>query len=199
MSNFDVSYCTEADLRSILPSIADYDKKRVISNWVPDSGLTDRYKAGGVGSVSQLYKDEVELGDAESSLAAVTSDDKWYYDSDTDTVYYFNDGDDPNALDMEAGTDWSTLVTSAISKSSEIVRSIIGRYPIKHRFGTRDYDEVIVSSTAAIAVGRLVRPHDGDLADRLEFYYNYDGDEFPRGVLQRIRDKQISLSEDITP
>ncbi len=199
MSNFDVSYCTEADLRTILPNIADYDKKRVVSGWSSDSALVDRYKAGSTGTIDVLYKDGVELGTAESSLAGVTSDDKWYYDSALDTVYFFNDGEDPNGLNMESGTDWATLVTSAISKSSEITRSIVGKPIIKHRFGTRNYDEVIVSGAAALAVGRLVRPHDGDLADRLERYYNNDFDEFPKGILQKIRDSEISLSSEISP
>ena len=199
MSNFDVSYCAEADLRTILPNIADYDKKRVVSGWSSDSALVDRYKAGSTGTIDVLYKDGVELGAAESSLAGVTSDDKWYYDSDTDTVYFFNDGEDPNGLNMESGTDWATLVTSAISKSSEITRAIVGKPIIKHSWGTRDYDEIIVSGAASLAVGRLVRPHDGDLADRLERVYNYDGDEFPKGFLQSIRDGQISLSDEITP
>ncbi len=199
MSNFDVSYCVEADLRTILPNIADYDKKRVVSGWSSDSALVDRYKAGSTGTIDVLYKDGLELGTAESSLANVTSDDKWYYDSAADAVYYFNDGDDPNGLNVESGTDWATLVASAISKSSEITRAIVGKPIFKHRYGTRNYDEVIVSGAAAMAVGRLVRPHDGDLADRLERVYNYTGDEFPKGMLQEVRDGKISLSNEITP
>ncbi len=199
MSNFDVSYCVEADLRTILPNIADYDKKRVVSGWSSDSALVDRYKAGSTGTIDVLYKDGFELGTAEASLAAVTADDEWFYDSAADAVYYFNDGDDPNGLNMESGTDWATLVASAISKSSEITRAIVGKSIYRHRFGSRDYDEVIVSSAAAIAVGRLVRPHDEDLSNRLERYYNNDFDEFPKGMLQKVRDGQISLSNEITP
>ncbi len=199
MSSFDVSYCTEADLRTILPNIADYDKKRVVSGWSSDSALVDRYKAGSTGTIDVLYKDGIELGAAEANLAAVTSDDKWFYDSAADAVYFFNDGEDPNGLNMESGTDWATLVASAISKSSELTRAIVGKSIIKHRYGTRNYDEVIVSGAAAIAVGRLVRPHDGDLADRLERIYNNDFDEFPKGMLQGVRDGQISLSNEITP
>ena len=199
MSVFDVSYCTEADLRSILPAVADYDKKSGIDGWTEDSALTDRYKAGSTGTVDVLYKDGIELSTAETTLTTVTSNGKWYYDSAADVVYYFNDGDDPDGLNMEAGTDWAPLVTAAMSKSSELTRAIVGKPIIKHRFGTRDYDEVIVSSAAAIAVGRLVRPHDGELANRLEYVYNYDGDEFQKGMLQKVRDSQISLSSEINP
>ena len=59
MSNFDVSYCPngEGDLRGVLPNIADYDEKRVISGWVVDSALVDRYKSGSPGTIDMLYKD----------------------------------------------------------------------------------------------------------------------------------------------
>ncbi len=201
MSNFDVSYCPngEADLRGVLPNIADYDEKRVISGWVVDSALVDRYKSGSPGTIDMLYKDNFELGAAEANLAAVTSDDKWYYDSAADAVYYFNDGDDPNGLNMGAGTDWATLVNDSILRASRTFEAITGKYPIKHRWGTLDYDGIVTDCVAGLAVGRLVRPHKGELADRLEFVYNYDGDEFPKGIMQRIRDGQISLSEEINP
>ena len=196
MGTFDVAYCVEADLRSILPSIADYDKKRPLLGWTEDS--TDLYKLGSVGSISMLYKGSSELGTAQTTKVACDTEGEWFYDSSLDEIYYFT-LTNPNGEDIEAGTDWSTLVTAVISKSSEMVRAIVGKQILKHAWGTRDYDEVIVSSTAAIACGRLVRPHNEDLANRLEFYYNYEGDEFPKGILQRVRDGQISLSSEITP
>ncbi len=199
MSNFDVSYCAEADLRTIYPNIAKYGKKRVVAGWVADSALTDRYKSGSVGSISQLYKDGIELGSAEANLAAVTSNGKWYYDSDLDVVYYFNSADNPNELDIAAGTDWSTLVADVILRASNEVSAIIGKPIFKHRDKDNNYDSVIVHSTAALACGFLIRPSNKELADSLELRYNNDFDEFPKGILQKIRDSEISLSSEINP
>lgn len=196
MGTFDVSYCVEADLRTILPTIASYGKKRTIIGWTVDSGSL--YKAGSTGSIEMLYKDGFELGTAQTNKAACEADGEWFYDSALDVVFYYST-DDPTGLNIKAGTDWATLVTSVISKSSEITRAIVGKPIIKHRWGTRDYDEVIISSASAIAVGRLVRPHNKDLADSLERRYNYDGDEFEKGMLQKVRDSEISLSSEITP
>ncbi len=199
MGNFDVSYCAEADLRTIYPNIAKYGKKRVVAGWVADSDLTDRYKSGSVGSISQLYKDGIELGAAEANLAAVTSNGKWYYDSDLDVVYYFNSADNPNELDLEAGTDWSTLVADVILRASNEVFAIIGKPIFKHRYKDNNYDSVIVHSAAALACGFLIRPQNKELADNLELRYNNDFDEFPKGILQKVRDGEISLSNEINP
>ncbi len=199
MSNFDVSYCAEADLRTIYPNIAKYGKKRVVAGWVADSALTDRYKSGSVGSISQLYKDGIELGTAKENLAAVDSNGEWYYDSDLDVVYYFNDGNNPNELDIEAGTDWSTLVVDVILRASNEVFAIVGKPILKHRYKDNNYDSVIVHSTAALACGFLIRPSNKELADNLELRYNNDFDEFPKGILQKVRDSEISLSSEINP
>lgn len=196
MGTFDVNYCTEADLRSVYPDISEYDRKREIHNWILHTGSI--YKSGAVGTVSMLYKDKFELGAAEVSIVACTADGEWFYDSDDDAVYVYAD-DDPNGEDYEAGTDWATLVTDVIARASELTRSIVGKQIIKHRWGTRDYDEVIVSGTAGIACGRLIRPYNEDLANSIERYYNYDGDEFAKGMLQDVRDSKISLHNEITP
>ncbi len=201
MSNFDVSYCAEADLRTIYPNIAKYGKKRVVAGWVADSDLTDRYKSGSVGSISQLYKDGIELGAAEANLAAVTSNGKWYYDSDLDVVYYFNSADNPNELDIEAGTDWATLVADMITRASDDVRGIVGKPIFKSRLRDKVFDSVIVHGTAAIACKYLIKPHNKDLAqDTVSEWDNEEGDnDEPKGKLQKVRDSQISLRSEITP
>ena len=201
MSNFDVSYCVEGDLRTIYPDIAEFGKKRVISGFVSDSALADRYKAGSVGSINQLYKDGIELGTVEANLAAVTSNGKWYYDSDTDVVYYFNDDDSPVGLDMEAGTDWATLVADMILKASGQVQSIVGKSIFKSRLSDNDYDPDIKLGAAALACRLLIRPYNDVLADKLVALYDneQDDNDLPKGKLQKIRDGEISMRSDITP
>ena len=62
MGTFDVSYCVEADLRGILPTIADYARKRAITGWSVESG--SQYKSSSTGSISMLYRNGGELGTA---------------------------------------------------------------------------------------------------------------------------------------
>ena len=54
MGDFDTSYCTDADLRIILPTIADYDRKREVIGWRVEAG--SQYKASSTGVISMLYE-----------------------------------------------------------------------------------------------------------------------------------------------
>jgi hypothetical protein len=60
----------------------------------------------------------------------------------------------------------------------------------------REYDEVLILSTAAIAVGLMVRPFDSDLASEIEEKYNNEGD--PPGILQLVRDGFIKLHHEFS-
>jgi len=194
MGVFDVSYCTSADLRSILPTIASYDKKRLLTGWSLESGSI--YQLGSTGEVSMLYRDKLELGTAQVSKVACDADGKWYYDSAADVCYVYSTAA-PKTHKMEAGTDYTTLETAAIVKGSELVRSIVLKSIVPKPGGT--YDQVIVMGTAAIAVGILVRPYDIELADSLERKYNNYDEQYPLGLLQLVNEDKISLHNEIHP
>jgi len=47
MSTYEQSYCnTSTDLTSVVTNIAEYDQKRLISNWSVHSGSVYKAKAG---------------------------------------------------------------------------------------------------------------------------------------------------------
>tara|TARA_R100000808_G_scaffold19771_1_gene42835 strand:+ start:969 stop:2015 length:1047 start_codon:yes stop_codon:yes gene_type:complete len=154
-------YCDISDVQQVYTKIADMDDKRPIYNWTA-TGVTNQYKSANSGLVSQLFVDGAELGSAESGTGAVTSDDKWYYDADTDTVYYFNDGFNPSDKLMEAGIDYTTYITDQIERASQQLNSMLDQsrfpIPIPKAFqysadpanDTPEYDYVIVRLTALL-------------------------------------------------
>lgn len=194
MAIWDVSYCTNDDLRRILPTIADYDEKRLLTSWSDHD--TNIYKLGSTGEVELLYVNGEELDAAESALVDLTEEGEWFYDSDADICYYYSDST-PNGKRMEAGTDWATKETEAIADASDIVRGIVGKPILPKPNGT--YDEVIVLSTAAVAVKILVSPYDYDLViERTRLYDNTDP-SYPDGFLQLINSGDLALHNEIHP
>jgi len=199
MSTYRVAYCTENDVQSILPNIADYDRKRIIGNWSTYSGST--YQSGSTGSVDMLYRDGLELGAAQSSLGDLNTDGEWFYDSSADVCYLYSTNDPATSHVIEGGKDYSTIMTEAINRASEMVDSIVGK-PIYPKKGvgyqgqtTRDYDEVIILSTAGLTASLLVRPFDKDLADEIEGRWN--NEETGLGMLQLIRRGDVKLHHEV--
>ncbi len=194
----DIQYCTQRDMQRILPTINQYDQKRKITGWEEEVADGNLWQSGSVGLVEVLYRNGVELGTPEANKAACDSNGKWYYDSGIDTVYYYTTTS-ANSLQVHGGVDWTALVQKVIISASQMVNSITGKSILKHPWGEFDYDVVIRDGAASLAVAQLVRPIDGELADRIELKYDNDDDDFPKGRLQKVRDGEISLSSETTP
>jgi hypothetical protein len=143
-----------------------------------------------------LYANGAELGAAESVVGDVDAEGEWFYDSTTDKVTYYSTTS-PNSKRMEAGADWATMETAAISKASELTKGIVAKSIVPKPSGT--YDQVIVLGTASIAVALLVRPYDMELADSLERKYNNFADEYPLGLLQLVNSGKIALHNEEHP
>lgn len=197
MSTFREVYCTAADLRTILPDIANYDEKRTLTGWAVSAGSL--YILGSVGSIEVLYRDGLELDEVQS-LNQCDADGEWIYIAAEDAVYLYST-DDPNTDHrIHAGDDWATLQTNAIKKASEIVRTIVNK-PIYPKKGVgyqdepeRDWDQQIIDSAAGLACARLIRHSNSELADIIEWRYNRESDIIiERGILQLIRDGVIKL------
>ena len=157
MSTYEVAYCNASDLQAILPSIGEYDRKFVVTGWAAE-GTSNVYQCASVGDVSLLYRDGIELTSEAnlSNLKANENNGEYFYDSALDIVYLFSTTSPITAHIMEKGKDFSDVQDEAINRASELVRSIVGK-PIYPKKGTgyqdeslRDYDEVIILSTAGI-------------------------------------------------
>ena len=90
MATSNIQYCTHRDIKDTYPAINDSgDAKRPIYGW-ETTGTSNLYLARDAGLVTQLFADGEDLGDAEANSGVVDTNGEWYYDSNLDTVYYFN-------------------------------------------------------------------------------------------------------------
>lgn len=203
MSTYLENYCTIEDIQLVAPFVFDYDRKRVISNWVSHSGsdATTIYKAGSVGKLSMLYSNDIELTSV-SDLASVDADGKFFFDEDADVVYYRpTSTNNPNFDEsVAAGRDNKTLFTEFISRSSDFVRSYINKPIYKNKgVGTgdslgRDFPEVIVRSTALLSASLAIMAYDREKGEELQnLAYNPNDNN---GLLDLIRRGVISLDQD---
>lgn len=202
MSTYETAFANANDLQAILPSIGEYDRKHVLTGWAAE-GTSNVYQCASVGDVTLLYRDGVELTSEAnlSNLKANENNGEYFYDSALDIVYLFSTTSPITAHIMEKGKDFSTIQDEAINRASELVRSIVGK-PIYPKKGVgyqdeslRDYDEVIILSTAALAVSLMVRPYNMELADEIEKKYN--DPETGLGMLQQINSGVIKLHNEV--
>ena len=153
-------YCTHKELKRVYPSIDAYDTKTPIYGWSLLS--TNKYIADNTGLVTQLFMDGADLDVAQSSAGAVNSNFKWYYLATDDRLYLYNDASDPNDLLMEAGEDFTTMITQFRTDASRYLDSKLDpnlpREQLKDKSGNFDY--MIIRSSALIAAAFLIRATD---------------------------------------
>ena len=161
MASSNIAYCTDRDLSDVMPSISEFDLKTRIINW-QTTGTSNLFIARNSGLVTQLFSDGEDLGDAEANSGVVNANGEWYYDSDLDTVYYFDSATNPNDRIMETGDDWATIKTRFRKRASRLIESMID-YRIageiwKDREG--NYPQIVVHATALLAVMLSIKAHD---------------------------------------
>lgn len=197
MSTYYETYCnTTTDLLFIEPNLGEYDGKKVLpSNWVA-SGTSHLFYLYNTGNINQAYKDGKELTVTSNEPS---SDDNYRYTASTDLLEYYFQGTSVNTLNssvFEASQDWSDLKSESVKRASDFVRSYLPFpiYPNKG-VGTMDavgnnYPEIIVRSTAVLAVESLIRPYDIEKADAIKSQaMNEEGS----GWLDMLRKGEISL------
>ena len=191
MSRYEAFCNTNTDLAMILPDIDNFDRKRLIQNFVVHSGSV--YVSHDSGYVSQLYIDGLE-GTSVGSVGAVDANNKFYYDSDADALYLQNSSS-PNDLVIEASEDWETIKSRVVKEKADFIRSYLNRpiYKIKNSTlqgaNAREYDYVIIYCNAALAVAELVRTLDVEKANEIEFRIMNDDKD---GLLDRIK-RRVSI------
>ena len=202
MSTYDEVYAnTGTDLEFYLPDIQAFDRRLLITEWFIFSSKI--YRSGSVGTIDELFRDNITLGSAQSSLSNLQSNDtdgQWFYDSTNDVVYLRSDNTPVTHHTIEGGRSFSDLKTLALQKSAEFIRSYINK-PIHKRLGVgiqgssgRDYDDIIVKSNSLLACASIVRPYDQERADYLDsLAYN---PEEKNGYLDLIKSGEISLWHD---
>ena len=162
MATSNIQYCTHRDIKDTYPAINDSgDAKRPIYGWVT-TGTSNLYLSRDTGLVTQLFADGEDLGDAEANSGVVDTNGEWYYDSNLDTVYYFNSATNPIDMLMESGDDFATLITRVAKRSSRMIDSKIGYRvtdtQIKDREG--NYPDIIVRAASLQSVILLLTSED---------------------------------------
>tara|TARA_R110002020_G_scaffold432798_1_gene642852 strand:+ start:79 stop:1065 length:987 start_codon:yes stop_codon:yes gene_type:complete len=197
MSTYETSYCnTSTDLQFIEPYLAEYDGKRVLASNFTTTDTTNLYQLNNTGHISLLYKDGVEMTSVTDSPNA---DNEYNYSSSTDSFQFFLASSSVSALNssvFEASRDWDTLKTEAVKRASDFIRGYLP-FPIYSNKGVgtadavgNDYPEIIVRSTAVMAVESLVRPYDIEKADTIKSQAINDQGT---GWLDMLRTGQIHL------
>ena len=197
----NASYCSRADLVFIKGDIGQYNNKMTVQNWVTDSGSLR--KSANIGQVvSMVYRDGLELGDAQANQGAVDSDGEWYYDELADILWLYSTHNPVTNHNLEVGTDIKTLQEESIKRASDFIRAYVNK-PVLPRMGTGQadatgdaYEEIITRCTAYLAVSYLIRNSSPDLADDYEF--RVCSPDSSTGYLDRVKKGEIKLWNEAT-
>jgi len=197
-------YCTHKELKRVYPQIDSFDTKTPIYGWVVHS--SSLYRADNTGLCTQLFADGQDLGDAQANSGAVTSNGQWYYESTLDSVYYYNSATSPADMLMEAGEDFTTMVTQFRTDASRYLDSKLDpnlpREQLKDKSGNFDY--MIIRSSALIAAAFMIRSTDptNEIANALmeEAQGNIDALNDGKAALswQTTRDASKGIIRDVT-
>ena len=175
MSTYESSYCSQADIQFVLPEMAKYNQRTILSpNWVA-SGTSNLYYNFSTGPMSILFKDGKDLEDERGSEPS--SDNHWNYVEADGRLEYYLASSSASALNgaiFEGGIDADTHLTSVIARSSDFVRSMSGGIAIYPRKGVgiasatgNVWPELIVMSTAHMAASFITAPYDQELSENL--------------------------------
>jgi len=153
-------YCTHKELKRVYPQIDAFDTKTPIYGWVHIAG--DKYVSYDSGIVTQLFRDGQDLGAAQTAHTDLDTDYEWTYDSENDAAYVHDTTGSPNDLLMEAGEEFTAMITQFRTDASRYLDSKLDpnlpREQFKDKSGNFDY--MIIRSTALIAAAFLIRAND---------------------------------------
>ena len=204
----DFKYASQSDMQRYVGDIvADADNKRQVYNWT-ETGTSNLYLSRNTGFVSQLFADGEDLGDAEANSGVVDVNGEWYFDSNLDTVYYFNSAADPNDMIIEAGFDNATYYDQMlVDASMELNNLLDARFPVPlpkydqydanttHSAATKEYDALIIKVTCYLAASNALRAI-GEI-EKADYYYDLVTNAERTGVIDRLNAGEFKLAFEI--
>ena len=153
------TYCTHKELKRVFPQISEFDQKQPIYGWVEVS--TNKYAAHDSGQVTQLFADGEDLGPTQSAHTDLNVEGEWFYNSSEDVLYYFSASSPLDKL-MEAGEEFTTMVTQYRGDASRMLDSFLDpnlpKNQLKDKSG--DYDYLIIRSAALICASLMIKTND---------------------------------------
>ena len=153
------TYCTHRQLKDVFPQVDSFDNKRALYGW--KTVTTNKYAAHNSGLTTQLFVDGEDLGAAQSAHTDLNVEGEWFYNSAEDITYYYS-ASDPNDKLMEAGEEFSGLITRITANASRYLDAKLDPNLPKEQFKDKEgnFDYIIVRTTALIAATFLIRSHD---------------------------------------
>jgi hypothetical protein len=153
------TYCTQIELKRVFPQLDSYDQKKPVYGWVEVT--TNKYAAHDSGTVTQLFANGEDLGPAQSAHTDLNVEGEWFYNSAEDVLYYFSASSPLDKL-MEAGEEFTTMVTQYRGDASRLLDSFLDpnlpKNQLKDKSG--DYDYLIIRSTALICASMMIKTND---------------------------------------
>ena len=196
-------YCTHKELKRVFPQLDSFDNKKQIYGWTEVS--SNKYAAHNSGIVTQLFADGEDLGPAQSAHTDLNVEGEWFYNSAEDVLYYYSASNPADKL-MEAGEEFTTMVTQYRTDASRYLDSMLDpnmpKEALKDKEGNFDY--IIIRSTALIAANFMIKSHDptSELANALmaEAMMNIENINEGKAALswQVTRDSSQGIIRDVT-
>ena len=153
------TYCTHQELKRVYPQIDSFDTKTPLYGWVEVT--TNKYAAHNSGLVTQLFADGEDLGPAQSAHTDLNVEGEWFYNSAEDICYYYS-GSSPLDKLMEAGEEFTTMVTQFREDASRFLdnKLDINLPKVQQRNRYAQFDYIIVRTASLIAAAFLIRATD---------------------------------------
>ena len=176
------TYCTHRDLKDIYPNLNDFDVKTAIYGWVVVSGT--KYAAHNSGLVTQLFADGEDLGPAQSAHTDLNTEGEWFYNSAEDVCYYYAASTPADKL-MEAGEEFSTLITRIMKNASRYVDSRIDAGIPRDAFKDKEgnYDYFLVRTASLVSIYFLINSENpgSDVAEKFLAEANFNIEQINTG------------------
>ena len=153
------TYCTHKELKRVFPQLDEFDQKQPVYGWVEVT--TNKYAAHDSGIVTQLFANGEDLGPSQSAHTDLNVEGEWFYNSAEDVLYYYSASNPLDKL-MEAGEEFTTMITQYRGDASRLLDSFLDpnlpTNQLKNKAG--EYDYLIVRSTALICDSMMIRTND---------------------------------------
>ncbi len=196
-------YCTHKELKRVFPQLDSFDNKKSIYGWTEVT--SNKYAAHNSGIVTQLFADGEDLGPAQSAHTDLNVEGEWFYNSAEDVLYYYS-ATNPNDKLMEAGEEFTALVTQYRTDASRYLDSMLDpnmpKEALKDKEGNFDY--IIIRTTSLIAANFMIKSHDpnSELASALIEEANNNIENINQGKAalswQVSRDSSQGIVRDVT-
>jgi hypothetical protein len=196
-------YCTHKELKRVFPQLDSFDNKKPVYGW--KEVTTNKYAAHNSGLVTQLFADGEDLGPAQSAHTDLNVEGEWFYNSAEDVLYYYSASNPADKL-MEAGEEFTAMVTQFRTDASRYLDSMLDPNMPREAYKDKDgnFDYLIIRTTALITANFMIKSHDpnSELANALmeEAMLNMDNINQGKAALswQVTRDSSQGVIRDVT-